>query len=209
MIKSINNTALYLICTSMFLIVSCGQSRGVQQDDCSSCLNVSSSGTSKDNPAKVESVLEYYQNSPSKLTLHIIETNPNFCSAENRQAKRQGKVDILTDVKDVFRDLTVKAICLDGSKKGREGYELALNTALIAQTYDVSFEHENLLYLTIATSYKASEGEIAWALNTFEHKKLNFNVDSGTARSLGLAPPRGRVLRLRERYLFVQHRKPF
>ncbi|MEP6344087.1 MAG: hypothetical protein ABJ275_12310 [Maricaulaceae bacterium] len=154
---------------------------------------------------KVNSVRELYVNSPSKLTTYILETRPDFCSEEHRHVKRWGKLDVLLDQKDIFRDLTVDAICLDGLKHGDDGYESALKVALFAHTYDLNFEYENLLYLTIATSYKATEAEVAWAYDVFDRKGLEMVIDGRTGRPFAGIHPRGSVLWLREKYLSLTH----
>ena len=141
----------------------------------------------------------FYENSPSKATLHTLKTQSDFCSDKNRRIERRGKEDILESPDLILRDLTVDAICADGLISGNDGHVLALDTALVAETYDIEFEYQNLLYSLIATSHKSSYAQKAWAYDIIYKNKMEL-VNNAKRQS-----PGGAMLKSRERHLYESH----
>lgn len=167
-----------------------------------------SNGFSFENAGKIGS-------SASETTKLILKDHPHFCSDVSRNVlKRDGRVEYflhpeieVTGIKkevfdekgrdafltpeEALRDIAIDAICLDAYGENFVGLDLALSTALIASSLDVSFEYESYLYSFLATSRFSSPAEKIWAIGLISEKEFPF-YGGKSARNDNLAVIRGR-----------------
>lgn len=142
----------------------------------------------------------------SITTKTVLKENKDFCSDKHRRLHRGVGENLNAVSVRMLRDLTVDAICLDGLQRGNDGHQLALDTAMVAQTLGKKFEYENLLLSLIATSHKSSTAQQAWAYNYISDKNLELVDGRKYTGKVDLQSAyKGRASILREQFLFQSH----
>lgn len=136
-------------------------------------------------PSLNEHFEQSHRSAMSETTQHVLTTQRNFCDAVSAKGFENRRLDTHAFPAKALNDLTIQAICLDGNIRGDYGFDLAMDTALIAQTVDESFEHQATLYSMIVTSPKASWAEKAWASHTLAAKGLPLVKKARSIQSIG------------------------